>query len=47
MARLDRYEDAPRLYARDVCWATVDGLSAGLACWIYVGKTVTRTSPGD
>ena len=47
IARLDRYENAPQLYARDVCWATVDGLSAGLACWIYVGRTITRQAPGD
>jgi len=47
LVRLDRYEDAPRFYARDVCWATVDGLPAGLACWIYIGRTVTRTTPGD
>ena len=47
LGRLDRYEDAPRFYARDVCWAAVDGLPAGLACWIYIGKTVTRTTPGD
>lgn len=47
IARLDRYEDAPVLFARDVCWATVDGLSAGLACWIYVGRTISRAAPGD
>ena len=47
IAKLDRYEDAPQLFVRDVCWAAVEGLPAGLACWIYVGKTITRATPGD